>query len=77
MPNRVKMAQAYGKLLDTTARVVGQARRFAGEINQGVKRAADARKQAMLEGLRAKLDRMAPLVRQVMRQTQARSGPRK
>jgi IS5 family transposase len=38
VPNRAKMAQAYGKLLDTTARVVGQARRFAGEIKQGVKR---------------------------------------
>src|SRR6516225_9916459 len=72
VPNRAKMAQAYRRLLDTTTRVVGQARRFAGEINQGVKRAADARKQATLEGLRAKLDRMAPLVRQVMRQTQAR-----
>jgi IS5 family transposase len=31
VPNRAKMAQAYGRLLDTTARVVGQARRFAGE----------------------------------------------
>jgi len=72
VPNRAKMAQAYRRLLDTTTRVVGQARRFAGEINQGVKRAADARKQATLEGLRAKLERMAPLVRQVMRQTQAR-----
>jgi IS5 family transposase len=44
VPNRAKMAQAYRRLLDTTARVVGEARRFAGEINQGVKRAADARK---------------------------------
>jgi transposase, IS5 family len=66
------MAQAYRRLLDTTARVVGQAKRFAGEITQGVKHAADPRKQTVLEGLRAKLDRMAPLVRQVMRQTQAR-----
>jgi len=72
VPNRTKMAPAYRRLLDTTARVVGQARRFAGEINRGVKRAADARKQAVLEGLRGKLDRMAPLVRQVMRQTRAR-----
>jgi len=38
VPNRAKMAQAYRRLLDTTARVVGQARRFAGEITQGVKR---------------------------------------
>ena len=72
VPNRAKMAQAYGKLLDTTARVVGQAKRFAGEINDGVKRAAEARKQPVLEGLRARLDTMVPLVRQVMRQTKAR-----
>ena len=72
VPNRAKMAQAYGKLLDTTARVVGQAKRFAGEINQGVKCAVDACKQPVLEGLRAKLDTMVPLLQQVMRQTRAR-----
>jgi transposase, IS5 family len=72
VPDRTKMAQAYGKLLDATARVVGQAKRFAGEIEEGVKQAADARNQAVLEGLRAKLDTMVPLVRQVMRQTRAR-----
>src|SRR5215467_5883507 len=55
VPNRAKMAQAYGKLLDTTARVVGQAKRFAGEIERGVKRAINPRKQAVLEGLRTKL----------------------
>jgi transposase, IS5 family len=72
VPDRAKMAQAYGKLLDTTARVIGQAKRFAGEINQGVKCAVDAGKQPVLEGLRATLDTMVPLVRQVMRQTRAR-----
>ena len=72
VPNRAKMAQAYRRLLDTTARVVGQATRFASEITQGVKCAADARKQRVLAGLRIKLDSMAPLVRQVMRQTRAR-----
>jgi IS5 family transposase len=72
VPNRAKMAQAYGKLLDTTARVVGQAKRFAGEINDGVKCAANALKQPVLEGLRAKLDATVPLVQQVMRQTRAR-----
>jgi IS5 family transposase len=72
VPNRAKMAQAYGKLLDTTARVVGQAKRFAGEINQGVKCAVDVGKQPVLEGLRAKLDTMVPLLQQVMRQTRAR-----
>ena len=72
VPDRAKVAQAYGKLLDTTARVVGQAKRFAGEINQGVKCAADAGKQPVLEGLRAKLDTTVSLVQQVMRQTRAR-----
>jgi transposase, IS5 family len=72
VPDRAKVAQAYGKLLATTARVVGQAQRFAGEINQGVKCAADDCKQTLLEGLRAKLDTMVPLLRQVMRQTRAR-----
>ena len=72
VPDRAKVAQAYGKLLDTTARVVGQAKRFAGEINQGVKCAADAGKQPVLEGLRAKLNTTVSLVQQVMRQTRAR-----
>ena len=72
VPDRAKVAQAYGKLLDTTARVLGQAKRFAGEINQGVKCAVDAGKQPVLEGLRAKLDTTVSLVRQVMRQTRAR-----
>ena len=72
VPDRAKVAQAYGKLLDTTARVLGQAKRFAGEINQGVKCAVDAGKQPVLEGLRAKLDTTMSLVRQVIRQTRAR-----
>jgi hypothetical protein len=72
VPNRAKLAQAYGKLLDTTARVTGQAKRFAGEINDGVKCAANALKQPVLEGRRAKLDATVPLVQQVMRQTRAR-----
>jgi IS5 family transposase len=59
-------------LLDTTSRVVGQAKRFAWEISDGVKRAADVLKQIALEGLRAELDRMVPLVRRVMRQARAR-----
>ena len=34
-----KLAQAYGKLLNSTSRVVGQAKRFSKEIAEGVKRA--------------------------------------
>jgi IS5 family transposase len=49
--------------------VVGQAKRFATEIGDGVKRAADTRRQVVLEGLRRELESMVPRVRQVMRQT--------
>jgi IS5 family transposase len=60
---REKTTRAYRLLLDATGRVVGQAKRFAKEITEGVKRA---------EGLREELDCMVPLVRQVIRQTKAR-----
>jgi IS5 family transposase len=59
-------------LLNTTSRVVGQAKRFSKEISEGVKRSTDVLQQIALEGLRKELDRMVPLVRRVMRQTRAR-----
>ncbi|HXX04550.1 MAG TPA: transposase, partial [Xanthobacteraceae bacterium] len=62
----------YRLLLNTTSRVVGQAKRFSAEIAEGVKRATSVVKQLALEGLRAQLDEMVPLVRQVMKQTRAR-----
>jgi IS5 family transposase len=34
-PNRERLQQAYEKLLSTVGRVVGQAKRFSGEIVQG------------------------------------------
>src|SRR4029077_13850949 len=67
-----KLAQAYRRLLEATGRVVGQAKRFATEIGDGVKRAADTRRQVLLEGLRRELESMVPRVRQGMRQTKAR-----
>ena len=67
-----KLAQAYRRLLEATGRVVGQAKRFATQIGDGVKRAADTRRQVMLEGLRRVLESMVPRVRQVMHQTKAR-----
>ena len=70
--NRDRLQQRYRRLLDKTSRVVGQAKRFSAEISHGVKRSADVLQQIALEGLRAKLDRMVPLVRQVMQQTRAR-----
>ena len=67
-----KLAQAYRRLLEATGRVVGQARRFAKEIGDGVKRAAEIRRQVVLERLRRELESMVPRVRQVMHQTKAR-----
>jgi IS5 family transposase len=67
-----KLQQAYQKLLASTSRVVGQAKRFAEDIASGVKSSADIMQQAALEGLRAELDTMAGRVQQVMRQTKAR-----
>ena len=37
--NGEKLARAYRRLLEATGRVVGQAKRFATEIGDGVKRA--------------------------------------
>jgi IS5 family transposase len=70
--NRDRLKQRYRLLLNTTSRVVGQAKRFSAEIGEGVKQATSVLKQLALEGLRAQLDEMVPLVRQVMKQTRAR-----
>src|ERR1035438_4642715 len=51
-----KLKQAYGKLLTSTGRVVGQAKRFSKEIATGVKRASGFMQQAALEGLRREID---------------------
>lgn len=70
--NQDRLKERYRRLLESTSRVVGQAKRFAQEIAAGVKQAADPVRQLALEGLRAKLDGMLPLARQVMRQTRVR-----
>jgi len=70
--NRDKLKQRYRQLLNTTSRVVGQAKRFSEEIAQGVKRSTTVLKQLVLEGLRHELDEMSLLVKQVMKQTRAR-----
>lgn len=69
---RGRMKSLYEKLLAATAAVVGQARRFAKDIAEGVKRSADVLKQAALEGMKKELDTMAPRVKQVIRQARAR-----
>jgi IS5 family transposase len=67
-----KLKQSYRKLLDSTSRVVGQAKRFSKEIAEGVKRGGDLMQQAVLKGLRNKIDIMLPRVKQVIQQTKAR-----
>jgi transposase, IS5 family len=71
-PGREKLNRAYGQLLSSTSRVVGQAKRFAAEIASGVKVASDVRKQLVLASLRQEIEAMVPLVRQAMKQTRAR-----
>jgi IS5 family transposase len=70
--SRDKLKGAYGKLLSSTSRVVGQAKRFAKEIAEGVKRSSDLMRQLALEALRQEIDEMVPRVRQVMKQARAR-----
>jgi transposase, IS5 family len=67
-----RLKQGYRRLLDSTNRVVGQAKRFSKEIAEGVKRSSGLIQQAALEGLQKKIDSMLPLVKQVIRQTKAR-----
>lgn len=67
-----RLKQSYGKLLASTSRVVGQAKRFAREIDDGVKRSRGIVAQLALEGLRQQLDEMVPRVKQVMKQARAR-----
>jgi IS5 family transposase len=71
-PDKERLKRAYGKLLNSTSRVVGQAKRFSREITEGVKCSTDVLKQLALEGLCRQLDMMVPLIRQVMKQTRAR-----
>jgi IS5 family transposase len=63
-----KMKAAYGKLLEATSRVVGEAKKFSGEIASGVKKGP----RLVLQKARRQLDEMIPRVQQVMRQTRER-----
>ena len=67
-----KLKKAYGRLLDSAGRVMGQAKRFSQEIADGIKRSADILQQAALQGLRKEIDTMLPRVKQVIQQTKAR-----
>ena len=70
--NHERLKQGYRRLLSSTSRVVGQAKRFSAEISSGVKRSRNILKQAALHGFRQELEEMLPLVRQVIRQTRQR-----
>jgi IS5 family transposase len=67
-----RMKACYRKLLHSTARVLGQAKRFAQEVATGIKRADRIIKQIRLEAAQAYLEKMIPLVQQVMQQTRER-----
>jgi IS5 family transposase len=69
---RERMKSFYQKLLESTGRVVGQAKRFAQEIAAGIKRSSDVFEQAALEGMKKELETFVPRVQQVLRQTRAR-----
>ena len=67
-----KLQASYKRLLNATGQVMAQARRIADEVKTGVKKSRKLVDQLRLDALRAELERMIPLVRQVMRQTKAR-----
>jgi transposase, IS5 family len=67
-----RLKVCYRKLLYHTARVVGQAKRFAAEVATRRKRAPSLLQQIALEAQRAYLERMIPLVQQVMHQARER-----
>lgn len=67
-----KLEKSYANLLNSTSRVVGQAKRFAQEIVEGTKRATSAAGQAAIECFRGEIEQMVPRVRQVIAQTRAR-----
>jgi transposase, IS5 family len=52
-PSQAKMKLAYGRLLNATGRVVGQAKRFSKEITTGVKHSLVPARHVFLEGHQA------------------------
>ncbi|HYB05115.1 MAG TPA: ISNCY family transposase [Methyloceanibacter sp.] len=67
-----KLHKAYADLLNSTSRVVGQAKCFAQEILDGTKRATSAAGQVALECFKGEIEQMVPRVQQVIAQTKAR-----
>jgi transposase, IS5 family len=74
-PTRKRMRGMYEKLVASTVRVVGQAKKFVTEIATGVKnatRSTDLLAPQKLEGIRKELEKMLPRVKTVIEQTRAR-----
>jgi IS5 family transposase len=67
-----RLKSGYQRLLQSTGRVVAQAKKFAQEVAAGTKRAKGLLEQLSLEADRVYLERMIPLVQQVMRQARER-----
>ena len=67
-----KLQARYKRLLNATGQVVAQAKRIADEVKKGVKKSKILVDQLRLDALKAELERMIPLVQQVMRQAKAR-----
>src|SRR5215467_6131399 len=59
---KAKLHKAYANLLNSTSRVVGQAKRFGKEILDGTKHATGASKQVALWCLRDEIEQMVPRV---------------
>jgi transposase, IS5 family len=67
-----RLKRCYRKLLYHTARVVGQAKRFAREVAAGVKHARGPAGRRSLQSAQTYLEHMIPLVQRVMHQTRER-----
>jgi len=65
---RQKMKNAYVQLLEITSRIVGQAKKFASEIAEGVKQG----NLSVMHKAKQQLEAMVPRVQQVLRQTRER-----
>jgi len=62
----------YQKLMAVTQRILGQAKRVAQEVREGIKRAGTLSGQLLVEGLAQHLDEVRGLTRRVLAQTRAR-----
>src|SRR4029453_13314653 len=62
-----KLQGSYNRLLNATGKVRGKARRIDNEVKTGVKKSRKLVDQLRLDAFRKELERMIPLVQQVMR----------